>query len=507
MTMKKETMCYNTDSSRLIGKAENVIFPETIDQLKKIIKESNHDIVPRGTGVNCVGGTIPNNSLVTDVSKMNKVTTFSSQKKTVRAEAGITIKELNEKLNSVFFEFPIYSYDNGIRSLGGSIALNLPGDRTLRYGYTKDFIEEIELVNGSGELIKTNKVDLSDICGMEGITGIIVAATIKIIPLFERTISIYQTENIDDILSMNRRLKQENDVTMIKLIPKQVSRLLKLKEKYNLIIEFDSKRGKVNGEEYKKIIELLSTAYSCLYSEGYYNSEDSKLFSDKIKEFVSFLELNNIPYFGDLGIGIIYSFFKDDEKFKWNATINILKKIKSKPGRYGIGLTRKYLLDSFERKIIARVKEKYDPRYKINKNKVIDLNAIEYINTINETKNEKLIYKKSNTDQRDKGDVLKSQEESFESSLIENSDNYVTSKSEFSNKTISKKGDLIKEIVYNTNNLVNYSKSSKENLEKIDNQDLKNVPEKKGKISENEKDIINKILGNKYAKDSKEDIN
>jgi Ser-tRNA(Ala) deacylase AlaX len=32
--------------------------------------------------------------------------------------------------------------------------------------------------------------------------------------------------------------------------------------------------------------------------------------------------------------------------------------------------------------------------------------------------------------------------------VIENSDNYVTSKSEFSNKTISKKGDLIKEIVY-----------------------------------------------------------
>jgi hypothetical protein len=34
-------------------------------------------------------------------------------------------------------------------------------------------------------------------------------------------------------------------------------------------------------------------------------------------------------------------------------------------------------------------------------------------------------------------------------STIDNSDDYITSKSEFSNKTISKKGDLIKEIVYN----------------------------------------------------------
>jgi NitT/TauT family transport system substrate-binding protein len=35
-------------------------------------------------------------------------------------------------------------------------------------------------------------------------------------------------------------------------------------------------------------------------------------------------------------------------------------------------------------------------------------------------------------------------------SPIDNSDDYITSKSEFSNKTISKKGDLIKEIVYST---------------------------------------------------------
>jgi ArsR family transcriptional regulator len=36
----------------------------------------------------------------------------------------------------------------------------------------------------------------------------------------------------------------------------------------------------------------------------------------------------------------------------------------------------------------------------------------------------------------------------FSNPIIDNSDDYITSKSEFSNKTISKKGDLIKEIVY-----------------------------------------------------------
>jgi hypothetical protein len=57
---------------------------------------------------------------------------------------------------------------------------------------------------------------------------------------------------------------------------------------------------------------------------------------------------------------------------------------------------------------------------------------------------------------------------------IENSDNYVTSKSEFSNKTISKKGDLIKEIVYKTKGKTPVEKepdkgysSFRENLERI----------------------------------------
>ena len=78
---KKEMVCYDTDASRLIGKAEKVVFPKTVEEVSKIIQRTEKGVVPRGAGTNLVGGCVPNSSVVVDMSKMNKVSKFSSVKK------------------------------------------------------------------------------------------------------------------------------------------------------------------------------------------------------------------------------------------------------------------------------------------------------------------------------------------------------------------------------------------------------------------------------------------
>lgn len=367
---KKIITCYETDASRLIGKAEKVAFPKKIEEVQELIKKTKLDIVPRGAGTGLVGGCIPDNSLVLDMGKMNNISGFNPVKKTIRVEAGATLKELNEKLNAAGFEFPIASFNYGISTIGGMIARNASGD--LKYEAIKQLIEEIEFVNGRGELMKTSKADLMDICSMEGITGIIVAATLRIIPNVKKSASIFQTENLDEALSIARRLKLEKEVVMLELFPPNVSRLLGFKEKYNIIIEFDSDRGKIKGDKYELVSKLKDQVYSILYSKEYYNSEDYKFFFDKLKDFILFLESHQILYFGFLGSGIIRPFFRDNEKDKKNEVIKLIKRIKAKQGGYGIGLNRKYLLDSFETKVTKRVKLRYDPFGKLNMGKIVD---------------------------------------------------------------------------------------------------------------------------------------
>ena len=371
MVTNKEIICYETDASRLKGKAERIIFPKSSDELISAIRIANLDIVPRGSGTSAMGGTIPNNSIIIDMNKMDKVLGFNRLNLIVHVEAGVSIKELNEKLNAVGFEFPINPL-NDSSTIGGMVALNVSDSRSMKYGKMKDWVEEIEFVNGKAELIKTTKADLLDVCGMEGITGIIARIKLKVIPKIERSASIFQSDNLDEVLSIFRRLKSENDVVMLDFFPRSIADMLGLVDKHHLIIEFDSDRGKIKGENYKKIISLKDKVYYSLMERGYYQSQDPKFFLDKVKDFILFLEDIKVPYFAHLGSGIVHPFFKDSELEKQRRVIEVIKRMGGKPAEYGIGLKRKDFLDDFEKKIIGRVKSRYDPYGKLNKGKVID---------------------------------------------------------------------------------------------------------------------------------------
>lgn len=379
MVVKKEyEICYESDFSGLKGKVERVVFPKNGGEVANVIKSAGeYDVVPRGFGISSVGGCIPNNSIILDMRKMNKVVDFNGSDRTVYAEAGVSLKELNEKLKKIGFEFPI-SHD-ALRSIGGLIALDLIGDR-FRYGSAKDWVEEIELVNGRGEIFKVGKADLMDVCGMEGITGVIVSAKLKVTPLIKRSMSIFQSDNLEEVLSIAKRLRLDKEVIMLKLCSKKISKMMSFPGKYHLLIEFDSMRGKITRASYERLVRKKDRIYFFLYSKGHYESLDTKLFLDKIPEFIKFLDEKGIPYFSNIGLGVVSCFFGEGKE----DVLNFLKNTKTKFFG-GFGIKKKNLIESGEKKIIERVKKRYDPFNKINRGKVVDLmgeNGIEKVREI-----------------------------------------------------------------------------------------------------------------------------
>ena len=204
---RKEMTCYETDASQLSGEAQKVVFPKNTGEIENIVKISD-DLVSRGGGTGLVGGCVPDDSVVVDLSGMNKILDFNGDREIVYVESGITIKELNEKLMVIGFEFPIQPL-NQAATLGGMVAVNASDFRSFKYGKMKDWVEEIEFVNGRGELMKTSKTDISDICGMEGITGIIARIKLRVIKKRQRSFSVFQSSNLDGILSIARRLRTD----------------------------------------------------------------------------------------------------------------------------------------------------------------------------------------------------------------------------------------------------------------------------------------------------------
>lgn len=534
--IRKEIVCYDSDASQLVGKTEKVVFPKNTKEVSEIIRVTNMDIVPRGAGTGLCGGCVPNSSLVMDMSKMNKIVSFNAAKKIIVVEAGITLKELNERLFAKGYEFPIDTLNKGVSSIGGMIATNASGKRAMKYGSIRDWLDEIEFVNGKGEIIKTSKADLTDACGMEGITGIITSAKLRVISKVKRSYSIFQADKLEDVIHVGRRLKSEKDVCSLILLSKSASKMLGFIDKYYLIVEFDSLRGKMQGKEYFTLLKKIENLHYTLGKNDYVKSEDPKLFFDKIQEFLEILDLEMLPYFAYLGNGIIHPFFKVSEKDKREKIVSYIKRTQAKFGKYGYGLLRKDFLDSFESKLIQRVKQRHDPLGKLNKSKLIDFfgyvkkqeNKEERRNistdsfkedrlslkpNIGEEITAKSIILNDKTPEEKINEFIKEVENMEEESIISD-DKPSFEVSEDQKKLFEKKEvetyvkELPKEIIKLTslplsNRLASDFKQIKEDVEKKPEE--KNF--KKPSTSQEERDLINKIMGNRFGNINKGDNN
>jgi len=518
-----DLVCYKTDSSNLKGILFNVYFPISTEEIKKIILTSKEDIIPRGSGTNIVGSCIPNNSIVIDLKKMNKVTHLDKISNTVFVEPGITIKELNEKLKPHELEFPIFTNDNS--TIGGIIAMNTLSDQGI-YGYTKNWIEELEIINGRGEIIQIYKTDISDFSGMEGITGIITKAKLKLISIPKRSVSIYQSIELEEIFSMAKRLKLDKEVSMLKLYSPLVSKLLGFPEKFNLIILFNSNRGKIKGINYDNLKINISRDYFFLNVNEYYITEDYSFPYDQLLDFILLLNENLIPFTGEFlgNIALAYIKYNDNKKEKLN---NILRRLNPKPGKFGIGLKRKNLLDPLQKKIIQRIKTRYDPFSRFNIGKLIDLNKSENDILISTPKTELKLPPNELKSKLQGESIQKNMQDSNQSQGInKNLQDYSdTFKPFYNKKEKSEIENYARKILgRNNNNLNNLNIKNNFNKKPIINQKFiqnlePNSEYKPGKITtsdnlkrsiktnqNNNKDIINKIMFNKY-KDNKNNLN
>lgn len=374
-----ELIAYSTDASMIEGEAISVIYPKSAEEISRLILFGNNFVV-RGGGSGLVGGAVPLNSVVLDLSKMNKILSFDDKKETIEVEAGIILDELNDYLDKYNLEFPVQPSSHAICTIGGMIATNAVGNRGVKYGRTSNWVEEVELVNGKGEVLKINKADLSDISGMEGLTGIIFKAKLKLVEKKERTASILSMDTIEEVIDKVRKLKLIKEISEIEFLDKLTSSLLELENKYHLIVEFESDIGNLKKDKYQEIMNLRDRVYPVLASLGYVHIEDPKILLHKIKELSEFLEDYKIPFFGHLGVDIVHPVFMRNQEEIVKKMLNYVRKLHGQiSGEHGIGLSKKQFLDNTEKKIIMRIKRRYDPLCKINCGKVIDYDKAEEV--------------------------------------------------------------------------------------------------------------------------------
>jgi len=173
---------------------EVVIWPKDRLEVSEILEYANRrrsPVTAWGSGSSLEGNPIPvKGGIVLDLSQMNRIVEIKEEDFQADVEPGVIYQELNEKLRHKGLFFPP---DPGARAtIGGMIANNASGTRTVRYGSTKDHVHRLAVVLADGEVIEigtrasksSSGYDLVHLfVGSEGTLGIVVEATIRLVGL------------------------------------------------------------------------------------------------------------------------------------------------------------------------------------------------------------------------------------------------------------------------------------------------------------------------------------
>ena len=410
-------------------------------QIMKIMKYANEEVIPvtvRGSGTGLVGACVPiYKGILLDTTKMNKIIELDKINMTLRVEPGVLLMEISD-----FVEVDSYFYapDPGEKSatIGGNIATNAGGMRAVKYGVTRDWVRGLEVVLPSGELITTGGKIVKNstgysikdlIIGSEGTLGIIVEATLKLIPLPKKTVSLLiPFNNREDAIEAVPRVIMENSIpTAVEFLEKQS---LRFSEEFlgkkipnadyeaYLLVSYDGNSDTQIDDDVEVISNLCVNTLGAIdvflidtdeRKESVWSARGAFLEAIKasttqidecdvvlprsnISEYLEFvhtvskdLEIR-IPYFGHAGDGNLHIYFCKDglSDSDWENKLLVgFKMMYDKAfsfgglisGEHGIGYAKKgymeQLLGSAQMEIMRGIKDVFDPNNILNPGKVV----------------------------------------------------------------------------------------------------------------------------------------
>ena len=437
---KEDLYSYAYDTSpnpKEVKLPEYVVFPKNTQMVSdtlKVCSKFNMPIIARGAGTcHCGGCRVSDKAVVIHFSKMNKILNIKKDDLTLEVEPNATIKEINQEAEKEGLFFPPDPSNLAVSTIGGAAALCSGGPRTFKYGNTKDYIINLEVVLHDGTVINTGANVAKNVTGYnltslfvgsEGTLGIITKLTLRLIPKPEvRRVTLAYFDNLIEATSA------VNNIINAGLIPATLDLLdkntLSTIEKFNpcgllcdkeaaLLIELDGFLENLKFEN-EKLFNILKKSNSAQIIQASDEEENERIWKARRSAFAAVTKLkpnvitedvvvprskivplvqgiqklckdNNIIVciMGHAGDGNIHPNFALDlsdkeekerfEKVKDELFSLALKLGGSLSGEHGIGWEKKkYLKDALDENALLymeKIKKLFDPNNIINPNKM-----------------------------------------------------------------------------------------------------------------------------------------
>lgn len=266
---------------------EVVLKPSTSEQVSAIMQfcsEEKIAVTPRGAGTGLSGGALPvRKGVILSMERFNKIIAIDERNLQATVEPGVINQVFQDAVIEKGLFYPPDPASRGSCHLGGNLAESAGGPKAVKYGVTKDYVLNCEVVLPSGEIIWTGANVLKNstgynltqlIVGSEGTLGIITKIVFRLIPLPKENLLMLaffnSAEKACEAVSaifragLTPSAMEFMERDCIEYVMKHVDVKIPLKDatEAQLIVEVDGNDKDVLFKECERISEIL-TQHEC----------------------------------------------------------------------------------------------------------------------------------------------------------------------------------------------------------------------------------------------------
>jgi len=193
---KAHMLAYSYDATRTRFEPDAVIFPRTEEDVSKILKYCDDNLIiitARGAGSGFTGGALPaNGGIILAMEKhMNKILEIDTENMVAVVQPGVINMDLQKHVEELGLFYPPDPASEEYSTLGGNVSENAGGMRAAKYGITKDYVMALRAVRTNGDVIRAGKRTIKDVAGYntagiliasEGTLAVLTELTLKLIP-------------------------------------------------------------------------------------------------------------------------------------------------------------------------------------------------------------------------------------------------------------------------------------------------------------------------------------
>lgn len=191
---------YARDASGLERVPDAVARPESAAEIAELLRRANADrtpVTPAGGQTSTTGASISDAGILLSLRALDRIVDIDAASRTMRVQAGTILADAKRAAAAEGMLLAPDPTSEADVTIGGAIACNASGARSLRYGATRPHVAALTVALASGELLELRRTRLEKntvgyllahdpvdwFIGSEGTLGVVVEAELSLLPL------------------------------------------------------------------------------------------------------------------------------------------------------------------------------------------------------------------------------------------------------------------------------------------------------------------------------------